>query len=141
GAAASPAIISAGSTRRQSGFGKFTMGTALLGGVFYTRTFSLAMCHGKGRGKPQDVLFSSVQLPGCASPAAWASLVAVKTSAARHRRLCLLAPALVLAPYALLFLITALARVGSPVELEWNEGQTAEQALRFARGEPLYPAP
>lgn len=50
-------------------------------------------------------------------------------------------PAVAVAPFLILFLWTALARIGVPFELEWNEGHSAEQALRAARGLPLYPAP
>ncbi len=57
-----------------------------------------------------------------------------------ENRLFLL-PALVVAPFLPLFLIVALARFHVPFQLEWNEGQAAEQALRFAEGKPLYPAP
>lgn len=49
-----------------------------------------------------------------------------------------LLPVLVFLP---LFLVTALPRLLVPFELEWNEGHSAEQAWRFARGMPLYPAP
>ena len=49
--------------------------------------------------------------------------------------------ALVVAPFPVLFLVTALARLAVPFELEWYEGQFAEHAWRASRGEPLYPAP
>lgn len=50
-------------------------------------------------------------------------------------------PAIAAAPFAAAFLFVAMSRWSVPFELEWNEGQSAEQALRFARGEALYPAP
>jgi len=50
-------------------------------------------------------------------------------------------PVLVVAPLAILFFYTALARMFVPFNLEWNEGHSAEMAMRFARGEPMYPAP
>jgi hypothetical protein len=36
---------------------------------------------------------------------------------------------------------TIFQRFAVPFEIEWNEGHTAEQAWRFATGQPLYPAP
>ncbi len=45
------------------------------------------------------------------------------------------------APFYVLFLMTTIGRFTVPFELEWNEGHSAEQALRFAQGLPLYPAP
>ncbi|MBX3727845.1 MAG: DUF2029 domain-containing protein [Candidatus Sumerlaeia bacterium] len=50
-------------------------------------------------------------------------------------------PALVAFPFLLLFLATALPRVGVPFELEWNEGHSAEQAWRAVQGLPIYPMP
>lgn len=50
-------------------------------------------------------------------------------------------PAAIVAPLSILFLITALSRMFVPFNLEWNEGHSAEMALRFAQGEPMYPAP
>lgn len=51
-----------------------------------------------------------------------------------------LLPLLVVLPFLFLFLYTAFSRLGMPMELEWNEGQAAEQAWRFAHGLPLYPS-
>lgn len=48
---------------------------------------------------------------------------------------------MVVAPFFVLFVWTALARCNVPFELEWNEGHSAEQALRFAHGRAMYPAP
>ena len=48
-------------------------------------------------------------------------------------------PVLPLLIFPLLFLITSLGRINVPFELEWNEGQSAEQSWRFAKGLPLYP--
>lgn len=45
----------------------------------------------------------------------------------------------VLVPFAVLFLMTVLPRFTVPFELEWMEGQSAEQAWRFTQGLPLYP--
>ncbi|MDK2973562.1 MAG: hypothetical protein PWP23_3317 [Candidatus Sumerlaeota bacterium] len=59
----------------------------------------------------------------------------------RARRWTAWLPALAVAPFLFLFLFTTLQRIGVPYELEWNEGQSAEQALRFVQGLPLYPAP
>lgn len=50
-------------------------------------------------------------------------------------------PVLPALPFLPLFLVTALPRLLVPFELEWNEGHSAEQAWRFARGLPLYPPP
>lgn len=50
-------------------------------------------------------------------------------------------PAVVSLPFLALYLVTAAGRLATPFELEWNEGHTAEQAIRFALREPLYPAP
>jgi hypothetical protein len=50
-------------------------------------------------------------------------------------------PAAAVGPFLLLFLATTLPRVGVPFELEWNEGHSAEQAWRFAQGQPIYPPP
>lgn len=47
--------------------------------------------------------------------------------------------AVVLLPFLVLYLWTALPRMWIPFNLEWNEGHSAEQALRFAHGKPLYP--
>jgi len=52
-----------------------------------------------------------------------------------------LIPALLCLPFLLAFLFVALSRLFVPFELEWNEGQSAEQALRFALGQGLYPDP
>jgi hypothetical protein len=48
-------------------------------------------------------------------------------------------PAAVVAIFPILFLMTALPRINVPFELEWNEGHSAEQSWRFAKGLPLYP--
>ncbi|CAN5336126.1 hypothetical protein BH09SUM1_BH09SUM1_29460 [soil metagenome] len=50
-------------------------------------------------------------------------------------------PVAALAPFLVLFLLTTLPRFAAPFELEWNEGQSAEQAYRFAARLPLYPGP
>jgi hypothetical protein len=63
-------------------------------------------------------------------------------SGVTRRRACSVwLPAIIVAPLALLFLYTALGRMFAPFNIEWNEGHSAEMALRFARGEPMYPAP
>ncbi|MDX2174974.1 MAG: hypothetical protein SF028_00730 [Candidatus Sumerlaeia bacterium] len=45
------------------------------------------------------------------------------------------------APFLILFLLTAFPRLWTPYCLEWNEGHSAEQAWRVVLGQPLYPAP
>jgi hypothetical protein len=49
--------------------------------------------------------------------------------------------AIVLLPFVWLFLSVSIQRLGIPYNLEWNEGQSAEQAWRFAQSLPLYPEP
>ncbi|MEO8377501.1 MAG: hypothetical protein ABI579_07505, partial [Candidatus Sumerlaeota bacterium] len=50
-------------------------------------------------------------------------------------------PVLIVVPFVLMFLMTTMPRLGVPFELEWNEGQSGEQAWRFEHGMPLYPKP
>ncbi|MCC6547866.1 hypothetical protein IT570_11940 [Candidatus Sumerlaeota bacterium] len=49
-------------------------------------------------------------------------------------------PVVLTVPFVLLFLMTVMPRLGVPFELEWNEGQSGEQAWRFEKGLPLYPS-
>lgn len=50
-------------------------------------------------------------------------------------------PVYILLPFAFLFVVTVFPRLSVPFELEWNEGQSAEQAWRFAKGLPVYAGP
>jgi hypothetical protein len=50
-------------------------------------------------------------------------------------------PGVLLSSFIFLFLFVAFSRLTTPFELEWNEGQNAMQALRFAQGQGLYPYP
>jgi len=66
------------------------------------------------------------------------------TRPAVPRRLAVVArwaPVAVTFPFLILLWWTILGRLGTPWELEWNEGQSVEQAWRVVLGEPLYPAP
>ncbi|MBI1291119.1 hypothetical protein GC173_07725 [bacterium] len=58
---------------------------------------------------------------------------------ARCARLLEWLPALVVLPFLAVLWVSVLGRVGVRWELEWNEGQSVEQAWRFAAGLPLYP--
>lgn len=48
-------------------------------------------------------------------------------------------PVLAVMPFLFLFLYTTFNRLTVPFELEWNEGHSAELAVRFAEGLSLYP--
>lgn len=50
-------------------------------------------------------------------------------------------PSVILAPFVVALAVVVSARFAAPMGLEWNEGHGLEQAMRIARGQPLYPHP